>query len=67
MHKVVPDGISENMASLVQLGEYGAIDASGPTKTVYIVIKYLSEPYTLQEYQTIHVKVSKSVELVVKA
>ena len=46
-HKVVLDGISDNMASLVQLGKYGNINAADTTTMGYHVIKYLSEPYTL--------------------
>ena len=46
VHKVVLDGISENVASLVQLGKYGAINAADPTTMGYYVIKFLSEPYT---------------------
>ena len=52
VHKVVIDDISDNLVSLVQLGKYGAINASDPTTMGYYVINYLSEPYTLQEYQT---------------
>ena len=66
MHKVLLDGINNNMASLVQLGKYGATNSAYPTKMVYYVIKYLSEPYTLQEHQTTYRKVIKSGELVVK-
>ena len=50
MPKVLIDGISDNMAPLAQLGKYGAINAVDPTTMIYYVIKYLSEPYTLQEY-----------------
>ena len=49
MHKVVLDGISKNMAYIAQLGKYGANNAADPTTMRYYVIKYLSEPYTLQE------------------
>ena len=59
MYKIVLDGISDNMESLVQLGKYSAINEADPTKMGYDVIKYLSEPYTLQEYQTTYEKVSK--------
>ena len=52
VYKVVCDGIIENMASLVQLGKYGAINAEDPTTMYYYVINYLSEPCTLQEDQT---------------
>ena len=54
VHKVVLDGISDNMASLVQLGLYVAINAEDPTSMGYYVINYLSEPYGLQEDQTIY-------------
>ena len=43
MHNVVIGGIGDNMASLVQLGRYGAINITDPTKMGYYVIKYLSE------------------------
>ena len=52
MHKVVIDGISGNISFLVQLGKCGAISEVDPTTVVYYVIKYLSEPCTLQEYRT---------------
>ena len=66
VYKVVRDVIIETMAFLVQLGKYGATNSAYPTKMVYYVIKYLSEPYTLQEHQTTYRKVIKSGELVVK-
>ena len=55
------------MASIVQLGKYGAINAANPTKMGYYVIKYLSEPYTLQEDQTIYGQLSKAVDILVKS
>ena len=67
MHKVVFDGISDNMASLLQLGKYGAFRAEYPTTMGYYVIKYIYEPYTLQELKTTDGQVSKEGELVVKA
>ena len=39
VHKVLLDGISENMASLVQLGKYGTISAADPTTMGYYMIK----------------------------
>ena len=66
MHKAVIDGISENVVSIVQLGKYGAIHAADPTTMGYYVIKYLSEPYTLQEYQTTDGWVSNTCELSAK-
>ena len=60
-------GISDNMASLVKLGKYGAINSVDTTAMGYYVIKYLSEPYTLQEVKTKYGQVSKSAEPVVKS
>ena len=67
VHKLGIGVISENMASLVQLGKYGAINASYPISMGYYVIKYLYEPYTIQEYQTTDGEVSTAVEPVVKS
>ena len=39
VHKVVRDGTGENMASLVQLGKYGATNEAYPNKMGYYVIK----------------------------
>ena len=49
VHKVLFYGISDNMASLLQLSKYGDINAEDTTTMVYYVINYLSEPYTLLE------------------
>ena len=57
------DGISENMAFLLQLGKYDAINTADTTPTGYYVINYLSEPYTLQGDQTTYGQVSKEVNL----
>ena len=43
------DGISESMAVLVQTVKYGAINTTDTTTMVYYVIKFMLEPYTLQE------------------
>ena len=51
IHKVVLDGISENMASLVQSGMYGAINKDDTTTNGFYVIKLISEAYTLQKIQ----------------
>ena len=44
-------GISDNIASLLQLRKYGATNAENTTTMGYYAIKYLSEPCTLQEDQ----------------
>ena len=67
VNKVVLDGISENMNSLLQLGKYSAISAVGKTTMGYYVIKYLSEPYQIQEDKTIYGQVIKAGELVFKS
>ena len=54
---MVLDGISENMASLCQLGMYGAIDTDDTTKNGFYVIQFLSDAYTLQNNTPIDVTV----------
>ena len=49
VHKVVSDGISDNMSALVNNGKYGAINTENPTTIGYYVVRFLSEPYTLQD------------------
>ena len=67
MHQVVIYGISENMASLVKTGKYGAINAEDTTTLGCYVVKYLSKPYKLQEDNTTDGKVIKAGYLSVKA
>ena len=43
VHKVVIEDICGNMASLVQLGKYVAINAYDKSTMVYYVLKYLTE------------------------
>ena len=67
IHQVVLDGISEYMASLVQLVMYGAITTYDTTTNGFYVIQFVSDAYTLQINTTTNGKVIYSVELVVKA
>ena len=67
MHKLVLDGISDNMASISQLGKYGYINAEDTTTIRYYAIKYLSEQCTLQEDQTTYGQVSNAGKLLVKS
>ena len=67
IHQVVLDGISENMASLVQSGMYGAINTYYNTSNGFCVIQFISEAYTLKNNTTIYGQVFSAVELVVKA
>ena len=67
MHKVVLDKISENIASLVQSGMYGAINIDDNTTNVFYVIQFLSEAYMLQNNTKIDGNIISAGELVVKA
>ena len=53
MHQVVLDGISKNMASLVQLGMYGAINTDYTTINGFYVIQFVSDADTLQSNRKI--------------
>ena len=66
-HKVVIDGISDNMASLVQSGTYSDINTSGTSTNGYSVLKFISEAYRLQNNTTIDRENITAGELVVKA
>ena len=54
------------MVSLVQLGKYSSINAADITTIGSYVVKLLSKPYTLQEYQTTDGQISKAGELLFK-
>ena len=57
IQQVVIDGISDNMASLVESGKYGAINTTETaTNGTYVVI-FTSEAYTLQDNITIYGKI----------
>ena len=47
------DGISDNMASLVKSGKYGAINTTYTSTNGFYVIMFTSGAYTLQENTTI--------------
>ena len=49
IHQVVLDSISENMASLVESGKYGAINTTDTSTNGFYVIMFTSGAYTLQE------------------
>ena len=66
-HQVVLDRRSENMASLVQSGMYGAINTDDNTSNGLYVIKFLSEAYTLQNNTAIDGHVISAGELFIKA
>ena len=64
---MVIDGISENIASLVQSGMYGVINTDDTTANRLYVVQLLLDAYTLQYNTTIDVKVISFGELVVNA
>ena len=57
IHQVVLDGISDNMASLVEPGKYGSIQKTDKTTNGSYVIMFTSEVYTLQENTTNYGKI----------
>ena len=66
IHQVVLDGISENAASLVQYGNYGAINTTDTMRMGYYEIEFVSEAYTLQDDTTCNGKTISVGELVFK-
>ena len=49
IHQIVLDGISDNMASLVKSGKYGAINTTDTSTNGFYVIMFTSGAYKLQE------------------
>ena len=67
IHQVVLDGISDNMASLVESGKYGAINTTNTSTNGFYIIIFTSGAYTLQENTTIDGQNLITGELVVNA
>ena len=67
IQQVVLDGISDNMASLVEFGKYGAINTTYTSTNRFYVIMFTSGAYTLQENTTIDGQILIAGELVVNA
>ena len=67
IHQVVLDGISDNMALLVESGKYGAINTTGTTTNGFHVIIFTSEAYTLQYNTTMDGQIITAGELIVKS
>ena len=55
------------MSLLVQKVQYGSINTIDTATMGYYVIKFISEPYTLQEEKMHYEQISTTGELVVKA
>ena len=60
IHQVVIDGISDNMALLVESGEYESINTTDTENNVFYVIMFTSEVYTIQDNTTIDGKIITS-------
>ena len=67
IHQVFLDGISDNMASLVESVNYGAINTVDTETNGFYVIIFTSEAYTLQDNTPIDGKITTSGELFVEA
>ena len=67
IHQVVLDGLSENIALLVESVKYGAINTNDTATNRFYDIMFTSEAYTLQDNTTIDGKFITAGELVVKA
>ena len=67
IHQVVLDGISEDMASLVESGKYGVINTTDTSTNGFYVIMFTSGTYKLQENTIIYGKIITAGELVVKS
>ena len=52
VHKVLLDSISDNISTLFLNGKYDALNTAYPNTINYYVVKFLSEPYTLQDNKT---------------
>ena len=66
VYKVVLYGIIENVYTLVHNGKDVAINTSYITTMGYYVVKFLLEPYTLQDNNKFEKKVIKTGENMVK-
>ena len=67
MHQVVLYVISDNMAALIQNGQYRAINTTDTNTMGYYVIKLFSEAYPIQEETMCDRQISTAGELVIKA
>ena len=67
IHQVVIDGMSDNMALLVESGKYGAINTNDTETNWFYVLIFTSEAYTIQDNTTIDGQIITAGELVIKA
>ena len=62
---MVLDGISDNMAELVNTDKYGAINTTDNSNIGYYVVNFMSEAYTLQDKCKNNFQISEAGELFV--
>ena len=65
IHQVVLDFISENISSLVQSGNYGAINTTYTSIMGCYLIKFVSEEHILQYDTTCDGQISSAGEIVI--
>ena len=65
IHQIFIDGISDNIALLVESGKYGSINTTDITTNGFYVIMFTLKAYTLQDNKTIYVKIITAGELFV--
>ena len=65
IHQDILDGISDNIASLVESGKYGAINTTDTSTNGFYAILFTSGVYTPQENTTIDGQILIAGELVV--
>ena len=65
IYKVLLDGISESMESLMQKENYGDINTTDTETIVHYVKKYVSDAIILQEDNDTDYKVSKAYKLAI--
>ena len=65
-HKVVLDGISDNVSAILYNEKYGTINTAYPTTMGYYVVNLLPETYTLKYKKTVDKRFIKAGELIVK-
>ena len=53
IHQVVLEGMSDNMASLVESVKYGAINTTDTATNGFYIVMFTSEAYTLQDNTTL--------------
>ena len=67
IHKILLDGISDNMTSLAMTDKYGANTTTDTTTMGFYAVKYMSYAFTLQQDITTNGQLFKAVEMDVRA